>query len=489
MGSGLGQGRVGLTRLLVAALLVVSSGAAVVASPISALVLIMAVSSGALYLAIPAAWFAVCSLSFVTFLAVLFPVNAAERLLAIGPLSGRGSLAIACLILAASTALKTGPAVLAKVGKITMLAALFLLLFVTFSLVNGAKEPEVLFVQFTIWASAFVLALCVPWRLVSFVVRGWILLAFAEGAYAIYEFLAKPEALYESYFSAGYEGPAPTLNATLGGLIRAQGTFGHPIPLASFLIAGALLALFAVRFPSGRRLGTARALVVAIIVAGTVATFSRSAWIALVVAGSIGLTSRQISSRSRVALLAVFILAIVLVLPTSLGESIGLYVTNSANTISYDQRVAGIQSVPSFLSTGLKPVIFGVGVGSQESLYGQINLRSVEGLYVLDNQYISLLVQVGLLSVLAFFALVLRAGTFVWQTVSMVPDSENARTVWGLAVTLLALLVAIFFYDGLGWPSTAVVVWSVIGFLARREQDGLLSSTVIPERKEDPHAI
>jgi hypothetical protein len=220
---------------------------------------------------------------------------------------------------------------------------------------------------------------------------------------------------------------------------------------------------------------------VAIIVAGSVATFSRSAWVALIAGVCVGLTSHQISSRGRVALPAAFAIAIVAVLPTSLGESINLYLANSLSSISYDQRVAGIQSMPSFLSTGFKTVIFGVGVGSQESLYGQINLRSVQGLHVLDNQYISLLVQVGLVSVVAFLALVFRAFNFVRRTISATPSSEDARIMRGMAVTLLALLVAIFFYDGLGWPPTAILVWSIFGLLARREQDAAPDSAAVPE--------
>jgi hypothetical protein len=476
-----GEGKV--ASKIAAALVAVAFGAIVAVKPLSALVLIAVVAGGIVYFALSADWFSAGSLIFVTLLAVLVPINATEGLFVFGPLSGLASLALMYLILATLSASKAGPTVFARVGKITMLVSVFLVIFVAFSLINGVPLVPLLS-EFSIFASAFLLAVCTPGKLVPVVISTWIALAYAEAAYAIYEFLTKPAPLYEGYLIVGYKN---MLIPGMETLIRARATFGHPIPLASFLIVACVLSLFGVRFPTGRHLGIMRALAVGTIVAGIVVTFTRSSWLALAVAVCVGLISRRISVLSKLGFVTSFVVAVVILLQTPLGQNIVDYVANLANTTSYGQRMASIRSVSSFFSTGLRNVVFGVGVGSQQNLYSLVSLQSVGGLQVVDNQYITLLIEVGLLGLGTFLAIASKALSFVWKTVSTTPDPENARMVWGIGVALLAALIAIFFYDGLSWPSTAILVWSMLGFLARHEQDAAFYP--IPEHEANPPQV
>ena len=464
-----------------AAFIAVGAGWAVAISPIGAVALIAVTLLGTAYLVSPAAWVAAGSLIVVTSYAVLVPVKATLGLLDFGPLSGYAVLAFISACLAALTVLKVGAGPLIRGGKITALVATFLLIYITISFMFGSSDPQSFLLRWIVWSSAFVLAVCTPRRLVPVVIGGWITLAFFEGGYAIYEFLVSPGPLYEGYLVEGYIGAL--VPGEGGDVIRARATFGHPIPLASFLTTASVLALFALRFPPGRYLGPLRLLMFSTIVMGTVVTFTRSAWIALFVAVSVGLASRQAGAWARFRVAMLFIVPISVLLPTSLGDTILNRISSAADSTSYLQRATSLRSVPEILDAGLASAVFGVGAGSQKSLYGLADLHGVEGLQVIDNQYITLLVEVGLLGLSIFLAIIWLAFSFMWRKGSATTTLLEDRLVWGKSVALLAVLIAIFFYDGLAWPPTAMLFWAMVGFLARCEQEIPIPATV-GRRKE-----
>lgn len=446
------------------------AGLAVAASPVGGLALLAATLVGVAALVLPADWVSAGSLVAVSAFAALVPVNALVGLVTLGPLSGPSVLALFSVALAALAFLRVGPKALVRGGRITALAGTFFFVFAFVTVVGGSDGLGVALAQWSIWASAFVLAVCTSRRLIPVVIAAWITLGFLEGAYAVYEFFARPTLLYEGYLAEDYR----TTIAGLGGgasLPRAQATFGHPIPLASFLITTFALAVWAIRSPSGGRLPLVRSVALVVILMGTVATLSRSGWVALAVAVGVGLASRRTTNFERIRVAALFVVPAVVLTQTSLGGDVVSYVSNLGETASYEQRAASLRAVPQILGVGLMTAIFGAGASSQQGLYEAIGSQSAGGLWVIDNQYVTLLAETGLLGLGVFLALAASAFGLAWRSMSANPSSPDAGMIWGVGVALLTVLTAIFFYDGLGWPSTAILVWSLFGFLARYNGD------------------
>jgi hypothetical protein len=460
--------RLGLAVTVAAVFLALALGWVVAVSTLGTLVLITLVVLGAIYLATPADWIPCLSLVVVTLGAVLAPVNTLE-----GP--GFSLLALVSILLTGLTIIKNGLVPLLQGRRITLLVVVFLLVFMVVSLASNPTEQQMgvelllsYFGRWSIWGSAFILALYVPRWLVPMVISAWIALAFFEAAYALYEYLFIPPPLYEGYLLEDYRSAIALTSA--GELTRARATFGHPIPLASFLAAACALSLFAVRFPPANH-GLLRVVVVTVLAVGTVVTFARSSFFAIVVALCVGLLSPHISNWTRFRVLLVLTIGALIFLSSPFGSIVLDYVLNSENTVSFSQRAASLLSVPAILGAGLGPALFGIGAAPQEDLYKAFDLLSVAGLQVVDNQYITLLMETGLLGLGIFLGLVWAALSFAWRIGRVSLHEPESRKAWGLGVTLLTVLIVVFFYEGLGWPSTAILFWAILGFLGRYEED------------------
>jgi len=120
--------------------------------------------------------------------------------------------------------------------------------------------------------------------------------------------------------------------------------------------------------------------------------------------------------------------------------------------------VATVRSLPEILSAPPQHVLFGWGGNSRQTLYDRGILEASNNFDVIDNQYISVLTETGLLGLALFLAMILLALRVAWTFPGWWP--------FGLGAALLALLVAIFFYEGLAWPSTAILFWALLGFLS-----------------------
>src|SRR5215213_5070025 len=177
--------RLGLAVTVAAVFLVLALGWVVAVSTLGTLVLMALVVLGAICLATQADWIPCLSLVVVTLCAVLVPVNAIEgSSIALGPLSGFYLLALVSLLLTGLTIIKNGLGPLLQGRRITVLAVVFLLVFIVVSLASRPTELLSYFGHWSIWGSAFILALYVPRRLVPVVMSAWIALAFFEAAYA-----------------------------------------------------------------------------------------------------------------------------------------------------------------------------------------------------------------------------------------------------------------------------------------------------------------
>jgi O-antigen ligase len=427
----------------------------------------------ALTVMIPDSWVAVSSLWFVTALAVAVPIFAMSSV-RFASLTLVTLLALIIDTLAILTVIRCGLGTILRGGRTTVFVAVFFLILAICSLVQGSPNLQEAIVArgtfWSMWASAFVLALYVPPRLVRTVLISWIVLAFGEAVYAVYEYLASLDPLYISYLLPNLQ--ELQISESNGTLLRARGTFGHSIPLASFLVASFALALWAVRFPTKRDLNLVQLAILAVVAIGVAVTFSRSAWIALFVTIVAGLVFHRTSNLRKWRIIALCSALGAILFFSPLGSYAFGHAQNLINTASFEQRANSLQSIPELLSMEPLTVLFGWGVNADQELFSEGVLQQAEGApRVVDNQYIVLFIEVGLLGLGAFVAMLWAAFRVRWQRVSAVLGmADSKETISGIKIALLSVLCSIFFYDGLLVPPTAILFWSMLGFLARQDE-------------------
>jgi len=453
-----------------AVILAIGLGALMSISPVGVIILAMGIFVGTIFFVIPAGYVPAASLVALTACAVLVPVSATAGLFEVGPVSELVLFALFGTALTALTIARQGPGAIFRSRRTGVLAAALLLILVSVSFAN--QSPDLLrnAAIWSLWVSAFLLALYVPPRFTRMVLGSWVAMAFLESAYAVYEYLAEPEPLYSSYLIEDVFSRSIGLTASGATLFRVQATFGHPIPLASFLVVGFVLALWAPRSSSRRYTEVVRLLILAILAVGVVVTFSRSSWIALFVAVVAGLAYRRTSNLDRLRVIALCGIPVAILFFTPLGGYAFDYTQNIESTLSFRQRMASLQAVPDLLGTGPAPVLIGMGAKAKEELYSSGILQSVQNVQVVDNQYITLLIEAGLVGLILFVMMswsALRA--MRPKTAFLSSTTVDERTILGLGLAFLTVLCAMFFYDGLYWPSTAILFWSMLGFLSRKD--------------------
>ena len=246
-------------------------------------------------------------------------------------------------------------------------------------------------------------------------------------------------------------------------LFRAQATFGHPAPLASFFAAAAAVALWGFALPRGALARAARTALLLVLVAGLAATLTRGGAVALAAALAAGLLARRVPARLKLGVLAGGALLALLLLPTPLGRSVLRYGADAGQLARSPGRLATVRSLDDLLAAPPERVLLGWGGGTRERLYDAGLIEDADGFEVVDNQYVTLFTEVGLLGLGLFVALVVAALVAARATPGPWP--------LGLGAALLALLAALVFYEGLAWPPTAILFWALLGSLARAGHD------------------
>jgi O-antigen ligase len=270
------------------------------------------------------------------------------------------------------------------------------------------------------------------------------------------------------YLAEGYDKPwrAP------GQVFRALGSFAHPIPLATFLITSLVLALWATQIPVRRYLNILRLLILAVIAMGAVITFTRSAWLAFIVATVGAFAYPRASGANRLRIIALVLSIVVLVAVTPLGGNVLERIQNVEGTSSLEQRMGSLQAVPQLLSRDPASVLLGGGANAREDLFARNVFQQTDiGLEVIDNQYVSILTEAGLLGLSMFVAILWSALSTARERALTASDTgTDKRMIIGIGIAFISLLVSIFFYEGLHWPPIAILFWSMLGFLARRDE-------------------
>jgi polysaccharide biosynthesis protein PslJ len=239
------------------------------------------------------------------------------------------------------------------------------------------------------------------------------------------------------------------------GAVRALGSAEHPIALGALFVIVAPLALYlALRF--GRWWWAT----VVILMAGTFATVSRTAVVMLVVASLVFLVLRFRETWRLAPLLIPMVLVVHFAVPGALGATKlafappgGLLAEHSNDEIvTGSGRIADIG--PSLELFRAKPVL-GYGYGTMQTSGADANAR------ILDNQWLSSLLNVGLVGVLSL----------VWLFMRFVRDvgrqARHERSVDGwLLVALVASVAAfgagMFTYDAFAFTQVTFVFFLIL---------------------------
>lgn len=345
---------------------------------------------------------------------------------------------------------------------VTMPALLLLALLALEAYTTSARPDENEWAYYALTSATLVTGLVLgaamdeaDWRAFCFVI---VATATAQAAYAVYELLTDPAPLWVGARPDPYGGTTRLSNDLLEGFSRAQGSFGHPLPLAALLLTALAIVLWRSYRDgfSGRRL-----LLVTLLLAGGAAAGSRSATLVAVVLV-------LVATRKLVIFVVLAAAAAVMLLWADLQAQYDRLIGSGSIT----HRLGAIDALERLGDRPDGRAWIGDGAASAPRLFHQQYFQN-DGLEAVDNQVVLTVAQNGWLG-LALLALVLVIA---------------ARRARGLVRVLLLVLVAQFaIFDLLGWPSVALLLWIVIGVaVVGRSPSEITQSRVLLAQLEDGH--
>ena len=148
-----------------------------------------------------------------------------------------------------------------------------------------------------------------------------------------------------------------------------------------------------------------------------------------------------------IACCAAITMVAVVALPGLLGTMVGLF--SPSGDASTKSRTDALARVPEFIASS---PVYGTGFGTFLPRY-----------YILDDAWVLMLVELGILGLLAFAALFVTA---VLSTVraSLITTDPRLRLVGrALAASVIAIAVVFAFFDGLAFPIAAGLAFLLFG--------------------------
>lgn len=405
----------------------------------------------------PARWIPVGAVLVLTVAAVLVPLPAVG-ILSVGPLRDVAVLAVGAVILAVTVVIRIR--VPLPTPPVVFSGFLLLMVVVAASVANGADLWTVA-PQWVMAVVAFVLGLTVGPAERRLLIGGWVVIGVALAAYSLYEQWMRPESLFAGLMPPGYRRSVTMLSGAEQ--FRSQATFGHPVPLSSWLAA--TFALVVADESRERELASriVRFAVLAVVALGTAYTFARTGWISLAVALAATLLFRCSKAKGLARISMVALAAVGAVLISPVGERVVGYLQVTGETTGFQTRVANLRSVPGVVSSSGTDLIVGYGAGAGKELVGAP--QSPDAPAAVDNQYVTLLLEAGIVGLAAFAGVVAVA---LKHGIRQARDEgPAAEAVVPLVVAAASLLAAMFFFELLYWPPTAVLFWCIVGMLCR----------------------
>lgn len=242
------------------------------------------------------------------------------------------------------------------------------------------------------------------------------------------------------------------------GLIRAVGSADHPIALG---------CLFAMTVPLGLAIAKARSKFwwapTVMILIGVLVSASRTPFIAIVTGAVAFYLLRPSDIRPLLPLTIPLVIVIKIVAPGSIATLKASFFpsTGTAGLIASQRALAGdptlISGRANFkprLSEGMRRPILGQGLGTRQ--VGADNpLRNAP---ILDNQWLSTFLDIGLLGVVAWLWLIVRTSRRLGR-IARTRGSPDGLLAAGFVASITGFAVAMITYDSLAFVQETFVLW------------------------------
>ncbi|AWB96295.1 hypothetical protein DCE93_12075 [Agromyces badenianii] len=262
--------------------------------------------------------------------------------------------------------------------------------------------------------------------------------------------------------------------AERGGFARSSGTALHPLEYATALNA-ALPFVIAAGISHGFRFERGKGSViwwvpVALIAISALLGVSRSAIIGLAVASLLMIPAFPRRARGWViGGGATLVVAVIVAVPGLFSLTSSLFV-GAANDPSTQSRTGGLERAPEFVAAS---PFYGAGFGTFLPRY-----------YIFDNQWVLIAVELGILGVLAFAAVIFTA---IWSAMVARRQSGQAdvRLIGhALAASVFTVALLFAFFDGLAFPMAGGLLFLIIGLCGSVRTigaaDAALGSALVP---------
>jgi O-antigen ligase len=241
------------------------------------------------------------------------------------------------------------------------------------------------------------------------------------------------------------------------GMLRAQGSTGHPIALGYVMVVGIGFVLYLRRFSALRLYWNAALL---ILFAGLVASVSRGPWVgaAAVVVAFAAFARSPATELLKVA--AWLGLATAALIATSTAETVVDYLpfvgTVEDFNVTYRQRL---------LEISIQVILQNPFFGAFDYLYSPAmqELKQGEGIIDIVNTYLGVGLASGLVGLSLFSGFFIAVALGIFKRMRQIADRSNEHYVLGLSLlaTLLGILVTIFTVSSI--TIIPIVYWAAAG--------------------------
>jgi hypothetical protein len=266
------------------------------------------------------------------------------------------------------------------------------------------------------------------------ITRTVVVLATAEALYALLEFALRLSPLWAD----GNAGERAS--QIFAGASRAQGTLAHPLPLALLLIVSMTLI---VRGAVKTRKRLPAVLHVGVMLAGVLATGSRSAIIVAVLVLLLGIPFKA----WKVAFVGGYLIIVGAVTLGVGGFFQGHLFVSFVTGSSVTHRSGALEAIPRLVQLqDAAALIFGNGYFAGNSLFDR-GLLQAGSFRAIDNQWVTSLVEGGALGVALLAAAIIAA--------LLVGGKER--------LALIVVVVYFFTFDVLSWPFGAAIFGCLMG--------------------------
>jgi hypothetical protein len=258
-----------------------------------------------------------------------------------------------------------------------------------------------------------------------------------------------------------FQGYEPNLRF---GLLRAIGSADHPIALGG---------LFALAVPLGFALAKSRSPIwwapTSMIIIGVLAAASRTPFLALVTATIVLLWLRPRDVVPLLPLTIPLLIVIKIVAPGSIATLKATILPSSGEGLIASQKmlagdptlISGRANFVPKLKEGMRRPILGQGVGTRQT--GADNpLRNAP---ILDNQWLGLFLDVGLLGVFAWLWLIIRVDRLLGR-IARSRGSPEGLLAAGFVASITGFAVAMLTYDSLAFIQETFILWVLLALAA-----------------------